>query len=183
MSSSHKIRSLSVGAAVLMALASCQKAPEQKAEAAPAFKLDESALIQPIRFTRRPRRQQGRLHRLGGYVNGKWLAANRFRATAPAGARSKCSTSARCRAAPAGRAGRGDEERHRRREDRRRLLGHRHGRSQDQRQGIAPLKADLAEIDALADGAAMADYLRSPPPRARGFLFGFGPRRTSRTRR
>jgi len=41
--------------------------------------------------------------------------------------------------------------------------------------GITPIKDELARIDALADGAAIADYLRDSYARGLGFLFGFGP--------
>ena len=77
MSASSKIRSVAVGAAVLMALAACQKAPEQKVEAAPAFKLDESQLLQPIRFSAADiDTTKSACTDLAAYANDKWLAAN-----------------------------------------------------------------------------------------------------------
>ncbi|PBJ84470.1 peptidase [Lysobacteraceae bacterium NML93-0399] len=42
-------------------------------------------------------------------------------------------------------------------------------------QGIEPLADRLAAIDALADGPAVAQYLRSTYARGEGGLFGFGP--------
>lgn len=42
-------------------------------------------------------------------------------------------------------------------------------------QGIAPLKSRLAEIDALTDGASVAEYLRKSFGRGEGAVFGFGP--------
>ena len=42
-------------------------------------------------------------------------------------------------------------------------------------QGIEPLKPRLAEIDALADTAAIADYLRKAYAKGEGMLFSFGP--------
>ena len=42
-------------------------------------------------------------------------------------------------------------------------------------QGIEPLKGRLAEIDALTDGAGIAEYLRKAYARGEGGLFGFGP--------
>ncbi|KPN21332.1 peptidase [Xanthomonas sp. Mitacek01] len=42
-------------------------------------------------------------------------------------------------------------------------------------QGIEPLKTRLAAIDALADGPAVAQYLRTTYARGEGGLFGFGP--------
>ena len=41
-------------------------------------------------------------------------------------------------------------------------------------QGIEPLKADLAAIDGLADGAAIAAYLRQAAAKGENVLFGFG---------
>ncbi|MGH8032047.1 MAG: M13 family metallopeptidase [Luteimonas sp.] len=42
-------------------------------------------------------------------------------------------------------------------------------------QGLEPLKGRLAEIDALADGPAVAEYLRKSFAKGEGQLFGFGP--------
>jgi len=42
-------------------------------------------------------------------------------------------------------------------------------------QGIAPLKSRLAEIDALTNGASVAEYLRKSFGRGEGAVFGFGP--------
>jgi len=42
-------------------------------------------------------------------------------------------------------------------------------------QGIAPLKDRLAQIDSLADGAAVADYVREAAARGEGTVFAFGP--------
>ncbi len=41
--------------------------------------------------------------------------------------------------------------------------------------GITPIKTDLDAIAALADGAAIAGYLRESAARGDNFLFGFGP--------
>jgi len=41
-------------------------------------------------------------------------------------------------------------------------------------QGIEPLAGRLAAIDALADGPAIAEYLRTSAARGENFLFGFG---------
>jgi putative endopeptidase len=41
--------------------------------------------------------------------------------------------------------------------------------------GISPIEDDLAQIDALKDGAAIADYLRTSYAKGTGFVFGFGP--------
>jgi putative endopeptidase len=42
-------------------------------------------------------------------------------------------------------------------------------------QGLKPLESRLAEIDTLADGAAVAEYLRKSYAKGEGQLFGFGP--------
>jgi putative endopeptidase len=42
-------------------------------------------------------------------------------------------------------------------------------------QGVAPLASRLAEIDKLADGAAVAELLRARHARGEGLVFGFGP--------
>src|SRR3546814_10478819 len=39
---------------------------------------------------------------------------------------------------------------------------------------MEPLKARLAEIDALADGPAIAEFLRQSAARGQGFLIGIG---------
>jgi putative endopeptidase len=41
-------------------------------------------------------------------------------------------------------------------------------------QGIEPIKARLSAIDALTDGASIAEHLRQTHARGEGFLFGFG---------
>src|SRR3546814_17355470 len=43
-------------------------------------------------------------------------------------------------------------------------------------QGLAPLQGRLAEIDALIDGASVAEYLRQSFARGDDQLFEFGPR-------
>ena len=120
----------------------------------------------------------------GGYVNGKWLAANpipgdrtsvgRVRDAAPS-APSPCSASWPNRPRPTTNADR-------RREDRRRLLGHRHGRgARSTPRASSRSKARLAAIDALdrrAGDRRVPAHQRTP--RARTSLFGFGPRPTSR---
>src|SRR5512144_1255872 len=71
---------MSTAAAVLMGLAGCQRAPEEKKVAAPApapWTLDESKLQQPIRFAATDLDpSQSACKDLSAYVNGKWLAAN-----------------------------------------------------------------------------------------------------------
>ncbi len=176
MSSSHKIRSLSVGAAVLMALAACQKAPEQKAEAAPAFKLDESALIQPIRFTAADiDATKSACTDLAAYANDKWLAANPIPADQT-------------------RWGAFNVLRERSLQVQKQLAEQIAARPEQagidkiiadlwatgtdatkrNADGIAPLESRLAEIAALKDGAGIAEYLRKVAARGENPLFGFG---------
>ncbi len=176
MSSSHKIRSLSVGAAVLMALAACQKAPEQKAEAAPAFKLDESALIQPIRFTAADiDATKSACTDLAAYANDKWLAANPIPADQT-------------------RWGAFNVLRERSLQVQKQLAEQIAARPEQagidkiiadlwatgtdatkrNADGIAPLESRLAEIAQLTDGAGIAEYLRKVAARGENPLFGFG---------
>ena len=176
MSSSHKIRSLSVGAAVLMALAACQKAPEQKAEAAPAFKLDESALIQPIRFTAADiDATKSACTDLAAYANDKWLAVNPIPADQT-------------------RWGAFNVLRERSLQVQKQLAEQIAARPEQagidkiiadlwatgtdatkrNADGIAPLESRLAEIAALKDGAGIAEYLRKVAARGENPLFGFG---------
>ena len=70
--------SISAAAAVLMVLAGCQRAAEEKKVAPPAaWALDESKLQQPIRFAATDLDpSQSACKDLSAYVNGKWLAAN-----------------------------------------------------------------------------------------------------------
>src|SRR5688572_22716072 len=70
--------SMSAAAAVLVVLAGCQRAAEEKKVASPApWALDESKLQQPIRFAATDLDpSQSACKDLASHVNGKWLAAN-----------------------------------------------------------------------------------------------------------
>jgi putative endopeptidase len=175
--SSHQTRSFAIGAAVLMALAGCQKAPEQKAAAAtPEFKLDESQLMQPIRFAVTDLdASKSACTDLVSYANDKWLAANPIPADQV-------------------RWGAFDVLRERSLQVRKQLAEHiaakptqagiekiiadiwTTGMDENKRNadGIAPLESRLAEIAALKDGAGIADYLRKVSARGENPLFAFG---------
>jgi len=159
-----------------MALAACQKAPEQKAEAAPAFKLDESALIQPIRFTAADiDATKSACTDLAAYANDKWLAANPIPADQT-------------------RWGAFNVLRERSLQVQKQLAEQIAARPEQagidkiiadlwatgtdatkrNADGIAPLESRLAEIAALKDGAGIAEYLRKVAARGENPLFGFG---------
>src|SRR3546814_19899706 len=80
-------------------------------------------------------------------------------------------------AAPACRTGRGRCRRHRREEDRRRLLGHRHGRGPDQRAAITPSQDRLAALATLDGSEADAEYTRNTAARGENLLFSSDVRR------
>jgi putative endopeptidase len=176
MSSNPKTRSLSIGAAVLMALAGCQKAPEPKAEAAPAFKLDEAQLIQPIRFGAGDLdASKNACTDLAAYANDKWLAVNpipadqvRWGAFNVLRERSlqvqkQLAEQIAAKPAPAGIE---------------KIIADIWATGIDEKKrnadGIAPLNSRLEEIAALKDGAGIADYLRKVSARGENPLFGFG---------
>jgi putative endopeptidase len=170
------VRTLSIAAAVLLALAGCQKAAEPKAEAAPAFKLDEAQLIQPIRFSAGDLdASKNACTDLAAYVNDKWLAANpipadqvrwgAFNVLRERSLQVQKQLAEQIAAKPT-QAGiekivadlwvTGTDE---------------NKRNAD---GIAPLDSRLAEIAALKDGTGIAEYLRKVSARGENPLFGFG---------
>jgi putative endopeptidase len=179
MSPSKPLLVLSVAAAVVMVLAGCQKAAEPKTEAAaaaPAFKLDESQLIQPIRFTPADiDASKSACTDLGAYVNDKWLAANpipadqtRWGAFNVLRERSLQVQKQLAEQIAAKPAPTGVEK----------IIGDIWSTGMDEKklnaEGIAPLKSRLAAIDALKDGASIAAYLRTVAARGENPLFGFG---------
>ena len=172
--------SFAVAALVLGALASCQRAAEPKAgadaaPAAPGFTLDESQLIQPIRFAPADLdASKSACVNLDDYANGKWLAANPI----PADQRTwgafdvlyerslqvqkQLSEQLARKSAPAGIE---------------KIIADLWATGMDQAArnaaGIAPLNSRLAAIDALADGEAIAAYVRAAAARGENPLFGF----------
>ncbi len=155
--------SISTAAAVLMVLAGCQRAAEEKKAAAPApWTLDESKLQQPIRFAATDLDpSQNACKDLSAYVNGKWLAANAIparrirlgRVRDPAQPLAGCAAATRRTAAAEPNATGIDK-----------IIGDFWATGMDDKkinaQGIEPLKDRLAAIDALTDGPSVAEYLR-----------------------
>jgi putative endopeptidase len=176
MSANPKTRSLSIGAAVLLALAGCQKAPEQKAEAAPAFRLDEAQLIQPIRFGAGDLdASKSACTDFAAYANDKWLAANpipadqvRWGAFNVLRERSLQVQKQLAEQIAAKPTQAGIEK----------IIADIWATGIDENKrnadGVAPLDSRLEEIAALKDGAGIAEYLRKVSARGENPLFGFG---------
>ena len=170
--------SISAAAAVLMVLAGCQRAAEEKKVASPApWTLDESKLQQPIRFAATDLDpSQNACKDLSAYVNGKWLAANAIPADESGwgafqvlrnrslGVRQQLAE--RIAAEPNAT---GIDK----------IIGDFWATGMDDKKlnelGIAPLKDRLAAIDALTDGPSVAEYLRTISAIGENPLFGFGP--------
>ena len=173
--------------AVALALSACNRdapkadagSPDAKpaASASAAPTLDESKLPPAIHFAASDLdTSKSACTDFDGYVNGKWLAANpipgdrsswgAFDALAE---RSLAVQHQLAEQAAADKNAGGIEK----------IVGDFWATGMDEArvnaQGIEPLKADLAEIDALADGPAVADYLRKSAARGENVLFGFGP--------
>jgi len=174
---SPKVRSLSIGAAVVLALAGCQKAPEQKVDAAaPAFKLDESQLIQPIRFNPSDLdASKSACTDLAAYANDKWLAANpipadqvRWGAFNVLRERSLQVQKQLAEQIAAKPMPTGIEK----------LIADLWVTGTDEKKrnadGIAPLDSRLAEIQKLTDSASIVEYLRKVAARGENPLFSFG---------
>ena len=173
---SPKVRSLSIGAAVVLALAGCQKAPEQKVDAAaPAFKLDESQLIQPIRFNPSDLdASKSACTDLAAYANDKWLAANpipadqvRWGAFNVLRERSLQVQKQLAEQIAAKPMPTGIEK----------LIADLWVTGTDEKKrnadGIAPLDSRLAEIQKLTDSASIVEYLRKVAARGENPLFSF----------
>jgi putative endopeptidase len=169
---------IAIAATVLVVLTGCQKAPEQKAAAAsaPPLKLDESQLIQPIRFTATDiDASKNACTDLAAYVNDKWLAANpipadqtRWGAFTVLRERSlevqkQLAEQMAGKSAPTGIE---------------KTIADMWATGMDEKKrnadGIAPLKSRLAAIDALKDSGSIAAYLRTVVARGENPLFGFG---------
>jgi putative endopeptidase len=167
-----------VSAAVLTALAGCQRAAEEKKVAAPAaWTLDESKLQQPIRFAATDLdTTQSACKDLSAYVNGKWLAANEIPADEPGwgtalvlrnrslGVRQQLAE--RIAAQPDAT---GIDK----------IIGDLWATGMDDKKlneaGLTPLKSRLADIDALTDGPSVAEHLRKIAAVGENPLFAFGP--------
>ncbi len=171
---------------ITLALAACNRAADPAATAsadaakpaeAPAYTLDESKLPPVNRFDVADLdTTKNACDDLAGYVNGKWLAANKIPGDRTSwGAfemldeRSNGIQHQLAEQAAAKSDATGVDK----------IVGDFYATGMDQAkidaQGIKPLESRLAEIDALTDGAAVANYLRASYAKGEGQLFGFGP--------
>jgi putative endopeptidase len=172
----RRVISISVAAAVLTALAGCQRAAEEKRAAAPAaWALDESRLQQPIRFAVTDLDPaQSACKDFGDYANSKWLAANEIPADEPSwgafrvlhnrslGVRQQLAE--RIAAEPNAT---GIDK----------IIGDFWATGMDEQKlneaGLAPLESRLAAIDALTDGPSVAEHLRKVAAVGENPLFAF----------
>jgi putative endopeptidase len=174
--------SVSAAAAVLMALAGCQRAAEEAKVAPPApapaaWTLDESKLQQPIRFAATDLDPtQNACKDLSAYVNGKWLAANAIPADESGwgaflvlqnrslGVRRQLAEHIAAKPDATGID---------------KIIGDFWATGMDDKKlnelGLAPVKDRLAAIDALTDGPSVAEHLRKISAVGENPLFAFGP--------
>ena len=170
--------SLPIAAAVTLILAGCQKAEAPPpVAAAPAWKLDETKLIQPISFHAADiDASKNACMDLGANANDKWLAANpipadqtRWGAFELLRERSlqvqrQIAENVATQKDPTGI---------------RKIIADIWATGMDEKklneQGITPLRDQLAAIDALTDDKSIAEYLRTVAARGENPLFGFGP--------
>ncbi len=174
---------LSLAVTLALGLTACNRdagtaadAPVAKADG-PALTLDESKLPPVIHFSIDDLdNSKSACQDFGGYVNGKWIAANPIPADrsswGPGAALAERSLAVQHQLAEQAAAdpkATGVEK----------IVGDFWATGMDKdkidAQGIAPLDDRLAEIDKLSDPASIADYLRTTNARGEGFLFGFGP--------
>ena len=181
----RKPQMLFLSLAVTAALAGCSKpneaaAPQTAATPADApataLKLDESKLPPVNRFLIGDLdASKNACVDFNGYVNGKWLAANQIPGDRSSwGAfemldeRSTAVQRQLAEQAAADGKATGVEK----------LVGDFWATGMDAEkinaQGIEPLKPQLAQIDALADGPAVADFLRASAAKGNGYLIGIG---------
>ena len=178
---SHKPLLLSL--AITLALAACNREAAAPAAStgtpgdAPKLTLDESKLPPVNRFAAADvDGSKNACTDFGGYINGKWLAANQIPGDRTSwGAfemldeRSTAVQRQLAEQAAAMESATGVEK----------IVGDLWSTGMDEAkvnaQGIKPLESRLAAIDALADSGAVAEYLRTAAARGEGFLFGFGP--------
>jgi putative endopeptidase len=170
--------SISVSAALAVALAGCQRSAEEAKVASPApWTLDESKLQQPIRFAASDLDpSQTACKDLSAYANGKWLAANEIPADESGwgafhvlrnrslGVRQQLAE--RIAAEPNAT---GIDK----------IIGDFWATGMDDKKlnelGFAPLKDRLAAIDALTNGPSVAEHLRSIAAIGENPLFAFEP--------
>jgi putative endopeptidase len=178
-----KPRALMLSLAIAASLAACKKdeaapaAADPAAQASPALTLDE-AKLPPFNQFKATDLDPGKnaCVDFGGYVNGKWLAANAipgdrtsWGAFEMLGERSLAVQQQLVEQAAAMKDAKGVEK----------IIGDFWATGMDEAtieaQGITPLKSRLDAIDALADGPAVAEHLRQSFAKGEGALFGFGP--------
>ncbi len=167
---------------ITAALAGCQKPADKAAAdaAAPAdtaaYTLDETKLPGVNRFQASDLdASKNACADFGGYVNGKWQAANpipgdrsSWGAFEMLAERSLAVQRQLAEQAAAKANGTGVDK----------IVGDFWSTGMDEAkvnaQGIEPLKPELAKIDALADGPAVADFLRTSAAEGNGYLIGIG---------
>ena len=182
-SSILKPRVLMLSIAIAASLSACKQddaasaTAEPAAQAAPALTLDESKLPPFNQFKATDLDStKNACTDFGGYINGKWLAANAipgdrtsWGAFEMLGERSLAVQQQLVEQAAAMKDAKGVEK----------IVGDFWATGMDEAkinaQGIAPLKSRLDAIDALADGPAVAEHLRQSFAKGEGSLFGFGP--------
>ena len=178
-----KPQALLLSLAIAAALTACNKdaaAPEAATaapKAAPALTLDEAKLPPVNRFLASDLDAgKNACADFGGFVNGKWLAANpipgdrtSWGAFEMLDERSTGVQRQLAEQAAAMQGATGVEK----------IVGDLWSTGMDETkinaQGIAPLKGRLDAIDALTDGASVAEHLRKSFARGEQALFGFGP--------
>lgn len=181
----NKPQVLVLSLAVAAALAACGKKEEaaaptadagKPAEAATAYKLDESKLPGVNRFQVADLdSSKDACTDFGGYVNGKWLAANAIPGDRTSwGAfemldeRSTAVQRQLAEQAAANTAATGVEK----------IVGDFWATGMDaakiNQQGIAPIQGKLDAIAALDSGEKVADYIRTAAAKGENYLFGFG---------
>jgi putative endopeptidase len=174
-----RLIALPVAAAIAMALTGCQKAADKTAaaSAAPAWKLDETQLLQPFRFSAADLdTSKNACVDLAANANDKWLAANPIPADQTGwGAASLL----RDRSLQVQQQLAGQIAAQRNPTGIRKIIADIWATGMDEKklneQGIAPLADRLAAIDALTDGATVAALLRKLASRGENPLFEFGP--------
>ena len=180
-----KPASLALAIVSVLTLAGCpkQEKPDQPSSTATtpapagALTLDESKLPSVIRFAPSDLdATKNACTDFGGYVNDKWLAANpipgdrsswgAFDALAERSLGVQHQLAEQAAAAPSPT---GIEK----------IVGDFWSTGMDEAkvnaQGIAPMKDELAQIDAITDGPSIAQYLRTSAAKGENTLFDFGP--------
>ena len=176
-------KTLLLSLSIAAALAGCQKPADTAAATdapkadAPAYTLDESKLPPVNRFLMDDLDpSKSACTDFGGYVNGKWLAANAIPADRTSwGAfemldeRSTAAQRQLAEQAAAMKDATGVEK----------IVGDLYATGMDaakiNAQGIAPIKGHLDAIAALTDKESIAEYLRTSAAKGENDLFGFGP--------